>query len=393
MKFTALPTVCALGALLSAQEIQSGPAIGMKLTKVNAYAASGPYQGKEFDAAAALGQGPGALLFVKALNRETAPIIRGLDNLAAEFSLLGFKSFTMMLTDDRTAGEARIKTLSKALNMRNPMTVSLDGAEGPGNYAINRNANLTLVMVKGGVVTKCLAFTDTGLKDLPLITAAVESVAGKLPTTAKGRVRLLPNDIAKLKKMVTQLWADNDQLKRQLANQSNRRNRGNRNMRRGRQDGKQGDGQMRRRGADQRGGNQRGSQRNADNAGKKQLPGTIPADSELVGLLRTLIRAKTKDEIDNVFESVDKAVGDSAEKREAMVQGFIRILGATTYGTDDARARAMAYCQKGGQRRIDDKKATEAARKQGGQRADKRTGSDRPRQRRDIKRDGKRKDG
>lgn len=359
MKFTtALPVVGFLGALLPAQEIQSGPKVGMKLTKVNVYAASGPYKGKEFDAAAVLGQGPGALLFAKAFDRETVHIIRGLDGLTADYGLLGFKSFTVWLTDDRTAGEQRIKQTSNAITMRNPMTLSLDGAEGPGNYAINRNATLTLVIVKDGVVKKCLAFTDTGQKDIPVVTAAIESVTGKLPETAEGLMALLPKDTAQLKKMVADLWAENSRLKKQLANARGNRNR---NMQRG----KQNEGEMRKRRGNQRGGNQRSGNRDADNKAKKPLPGKHPTDPKLMGLIRRSIRVETKEEIDGVFAEIDKAVGGDAEKREAIAQGFIRILGATTYGTDEARARSKAYAEKGHDRKVFDKKAAEAGKKAG----------------------------
>jgi hypothetical protein len=352
MKLTA--ALCALGALLPAQEIQSGPEVGMELTKVNVYAASGPYKGKEFDAAAELGKGPGALLFAKTLNRETAPIIRGLDNLTSDYSLLGFKSFTVWLSDDRTAGEQRIKQTSNAIKMRNPMTLSLDGAEGPGNYAINRIATLTLVIVKDGVVKKCLAFTDTGHKDIPIVTAAIESITGKLPGTAKERMAVLPDDAAKLKKIVADLWSENERLKKQLANQRNRR-RPNRNMR-GNQDGDKGknEGEMRR----------RGDNRDADSKARKPLPGKHPTDDpKLMGLLRKSIRVETKQEIDDLFAEIDQVIGDDADRGKAMALGFIRILSATAYGTDEARARSIAFCAKNGHPRVFDKKAADAKKK------------------------------
>lgn len=335
-------SACALAATLSAQGIQSGPEAGMKLTPVKVYASSGAYKGREFDAVAEIGTGPGALLFIKDLTRETAPIIRTLDEQAAAFRVLGFHSFTMMLSGDRTAAEQRVKAVSSSMNMINPMTVSLDGPEGPGNYALNRDATMTLVMVKDGVVTRSIAFTETGIKDAPMVIAAIEAIAGKLPKTAEARQKLLPDDPASLKRMIGGLWQEIAALKQRLEKQRNQRNRG-RNMRRNPRRG-QDEREMRR---NRRGGEQ---SEGGANTRKKQLPGSIPDDQQMQGLLRKLIRVKTTEEIDAVFESIDKAVGDSAEKRQQMVRGFTRILGATTYGTPEARQRAQAYCDKHGKK-------------------------------------------
>ena len=67
-----------------------------------------------------------------------------------------------------------------------------------------------------------------------------------------------------------------------------------------------------------------------------------------VRLLRRMIRLETKDQIDAYFAQVEKAIGKDAAKRQAMVQGFTRILKATTYGTDEARKRAQAFCDEHG---------------------------------------------
>jgi hypothetical protein len=163
--------------------------------------------------------------------------------------------------------------------------------------------------------------------------------------------------------MVANLWSENARLKKQVANQRNRRRPNpNRNMRRGNNEGeKKGDGEMRRRGGDQRGGNQRG-----DNKAKKPLPGKHPTDDPtLMGLLRRSIRVETKKEIDDLFAEIDKEIGDDADRGKAMAQGFIRIISATAYGTDEGRARSIAFCAKNGHPKVFDKKAADAKKKEG----------------------------
>lgn len=184
-----------------AQEIVSGPARGTELTPVRAYAPLGPYAGREFDAAVEIGDRPGALLFLHEMTRNTYHVIRGLDELASEYALAGFRSFTLRLAEDRTAAETaiiarngrdtgghRFSVVGKfgALHLRNPITLSLDGLDGPGNYALNRKAVLTLVMVKDGKVVRSVAFTDTGAQDVATVRKLVEETIGPIPRDDAG---------------------------------------------------------------------------------------------------------------------------------------------------------------------------------------------------------------
>ena len=150
-------SACIAGPPSSAQDsgnepLSSGPEAGTALTPIPCYATDGALVGQEFDAAAKIGSAPGALLFVHELTRNTAPVIRGLDNLASEFSIVGFRSFTIILGEDRTAAEAQLKRVNGSLQLANPLVMSTDGAEGPGNYALNRKCTLTLVLTKDGAV-------------------------------------------------------------------------------------------------------------------------------------------------------------------------------------------------------------------------------------------------
>lgn len=309
-----LPALCLLPPALDAQA-QSGPEPGMEIAPVQVYAATGVHRGKEFDLAEMIGKHPAAILFVNTVNRETAPPMRILDDLASDYRVLGFRSFTVRLHADRTAGEEEIKRFSNALKLRNPMVLSLDGAEGPGDYALHRRCTLTLVTFKDGKVKQSIGLTDTGAKDREMLQKAVAAVAGELPKSLDDRAKLLPADAAELKQLVVDQWREIARLRQQLANAQNR----NRNRR------------MR--------------DRSGSDQPRKPLPGAVPEDAELQGFMRQFNRAKTKDEVDALFQAVDKSVGDDPKRREMMTQGFIRLL-ATTYGTDHARTKAKAYVSK-----------------------------------------------
>ena len=134
MKSKTFPSLAlALGLMAQngqAADIVSGPPTDTPLAPVNSYALHGPHKGREFDAAKSLGQGPGALLFIHELTRNIIPVLRGLDDLTSEYSVLGFQSHTLLLHDDRTSAENRLKAINGSLKYAHPIILSLDGLEG-----------------------------------------------------------------------------------------------------------------------------------------------------------------------------------------------------------------------------------------------------------------------
>lgn len=316
-----LPTT----ALLPGQEPMSGPEKGMRMTPVKVYAASGPRRGEAFDAASTLAKGPGLLLFVHVLNRETAPILRAVDELAAEFAPLGLQTHTVLLSGDRTEAERRVVTTSNAMSLRHPMLVGLDGEEGPGNYALDRTSTLTLLLTKDGIVQATIAFTDTGAKDIPRVRAAVEAIAGKAPQTVAELQALLPEDPTALKRLVTELWLQ----RRHLEQVAERRQQGR--MRSGQ--GRRMEGDRARPGSD--GGRPDGGRAEP---GAPQV-GKAPDDPELAAQLRALIQrdAATAD-LDKAFAAIDRRIGNDAALARQMLDGY-RLALSLAYGTETARAR------------------------------------------------------
>ena len=64
-----------------------------------------------------------------------------------------------------------------------PIGISVDGAEGPGAYGLNRNVTLTVLAGKGGTVTANYALVQPSVQaDAPKILAEVaELVGGEVP--------------------------------------------------------------------------------------------------------------------------------------------------------------------------------------------------------------------
>ena len=185
-------------ATVSAADLVTGPPVGTAVSAVTCYANSGSYAGQEsFDAAAEIGNRPGALLFIHVLNRNTAPVIRGVDKLAREFGLFGFKSFVVTLSDDRTAAEEQIKSVNGSLNLAEPMVFSLDGLDGPGSLALNRRCTLSLIGLRDGKVVESIGFTDTGLHDMERIRALAIKAIGEVPSKPRELLALASENLPK----------------------------------------------------------------------------------------------------------------------------------------------------------------------------------------------------
>ena len=317
-----------------ADALSSGPPAGAKLTAAPCYASSGRLAGQEFDAAENLGSGPGALLFVHELSRNNAPVIRGLDQLAAEFSIAGFRSFTILLGDDRTAAEDQLKRVNGSLRLANPMVLSTDGAEGPGNYALNRKCTLTLILVNGGTVHRSIALTDTGPGDIPKIRGWIEEVTGALPQD-EGELRELiarnlPADAGELKAIAADQALELRRLRAQVANLRQRQ--AARPMATERP-------QARMREGDPNSPARPRPQPNPNRVGKP------PEDSQLNTLLRDFIR-KTNDpaRADKVYADIVARAAESAELNAEVIEMFKLMLSfRDNYGIPHAQSLAETF--------------------------------------------------
>lgn len=316
------------------EPVLSGPPAGSALPACRVYAPSGTFAGKEFDAAAQIGDRPGALLFVHELSRNTGPMITGLDKLAVELAWTGLQTHTVRIAMERSAAEIAVERSSTAMNLQRPILVTTDGAEGPGGYALHRKATLTLVLCKDGKVVRSIGFTDTGRGDLGRLRGLVEEVTGPIPTDADElRERILaslPRDPEKLRELATDLA---------LLVQNMQRSNEERMQRQQQQRRKQRENQ-------QRGGEpmQQGA------APKRPREGKAPDDDTLRDLLRRAIqKAADAAELDAVFAAVDARVGDDDGLKQQAIAMW-KLMLSLDYGNDDSKRRANAWLEHNGGR-------------------------------------------
>jgi hypothetical protein len=311
--------------------LRSGPGVGVALPTCSVHAPSGPLAGTDFDAAAHVGKAPTALLFVHELTRNVAPLITGLDQLGVEFAWTGLQTHTIRIAADRNEAEAAVKRSSTAMRLHRPMLVSTDGVDGPGGYALHRQATLTLVLAKDGVVVRSVAFTDTGRADLGSLRKLVEEVTGPVPIDAAALRKAMEERLTRDPELLRQLAIDLALMLQRSKKVDQQGTGNNRAMRQGRQPN-QGNG---------------GQGQNRPPNGKTR-EGNPPTDTGLMALLRRAIqKAADAEELDSVFSAVEKRVGEDAGLRKQAVEMF-KLQVSLEYGNEDSRRRAKAYVEKHG---------------------------------------------
>jgi hypothetical protein len=96
-------------------------------------------------------------------------------------------SHFVLLSDDRAKMLKMLRGWSRgSLFKTSLVSLSVDGAEGPGDYGLNRNVAMTVLVAKGDKVVNNLTLEDPNARDLQTIMVAVAIALGKpKPTLAK----------------------------------------------------------------------------------------------------------------------------------------------------------------------------------------------------------------
>jgi hypothetical protein len=165
------------------EKVFSGPQPGEKLTGFKVRGVYDKLAGKDLDFVAEARGKPTVLVFVHKLTRPSMALTRAVTVYGASRKKDGLHTYIVWLSGDRTEAEQYLKRASKSLNFKVPVGISLDGAEGPGAYGLNRKVTLTIIVARDNKVTANFALVQPGVTDAPDIgKAIVKVVGGKAPT-------------------------------------------------------------------------------------------------------------------------------------------------------------------------------------------------------------------
>jgi hypothetical protein len=179
------------GGHAGGEEIYSGPQVGEKLPSFEFRRVFGDDAGKNFDPLKAAADKPIAIVFIHDFTRPSVGLTRAVMNYAGKRKPDGLTSCLILLGDDITDMEARLRRAKHALPGGVEIGVSVDGQEGPGAYGLNRKVTLTVLIGNAGRVTANFAIVQPDMKDALRITKAMVDVlgGGEPPSLAQ----LVPN--------------------------------------------------------------------------------------------------------------------------------------------------------------------------------------------------------
>jgi hypothetical protein len=162
--------------------VYSGPQIGEAITSFQLRQVLS--DGKEIDVVEKAKGQPVLLLFVHEVTRPSIGLTRIVADYAATRSADGLHTAVVLLTPDATATETWMKNARHALPQKVPLGISIDGAEGPGAFGLNREVSLTVLVAKDNKVTANFALVQPSVQaDGPKILEAIVAVlgGGKVP--------------------------------------------------------------------------------------------------------------------------------------------------------------------------------------------------------------------
>jgi hypothetical protein len=349
------------GALLASAEaadpVFSGPQLGEKTTPFKVVELAGGKLEKERDVIADNAGGATALVFLHCIERSMVPLLRVVDEYGA-MRKDTLKTEVIFLSADRLEGEQKVKNASGSLKLQSRVGLSLDGAEGPGNYGLNKECLMTIVVAKDNTVTANFALSQPGIADAPKVLEALAKASGDAN----------PPTVEELNQ-------------RQVARNGGGGGRDSGGMRRGQEGGPPprppvdlnrfdlnteeglrgavhaliGEVQGLRAELDAVRGGARPPQRpmqreNAPanpQAGKEPFPGAVPTDPKLEGLLRRFIKPTNDDAtVDALLVEVKEHIKDNAELKQQAIDGWTRVLHfGDHYGTEYSRKVGRAFLE------------------------------------------------
>ena len=293
----ALAALGSLTSLAASQEtVYSGPQPGEKITPFKAIEVRGAAAGRERDFISENKGGPTALIFVHGVERSMVPIMTVIDQYAVERKD-ALKVAFVFLSADRVASEKQIPAVGQSLRLQSPMLLSLDGIEGPGNYGLNKNCLLTVVLAKDNRVTANFALVQPGIADGPKVIEALAKVSGdpSPPTAEELRAR----------------------------RQATPGNAGGRPTARA-------------------GSEMTNAPASRSDSARQDIPGAAPTDEKLVGLLRSFIQLSNDDaRVDSVLQQVEGYIKGNESLNKQAIDGWTRVI-YLKYGTEYARKAGQA---------------------------------------------------
>lgn len=350
MNYSLFSSLFALATFINASaadRVFSGPQPGEKTTTFKTLELTGPNAGKERDPITENAGGPTALIFLHAIERSLVPLLRVVDQYGAERKDR-LNTEIIFLSADRLEGEQRMKAAARSLQLQSHVSLSPDGGEGPGNYGLNKDCMMTIIVAKDNKVTANFALVQPGIADAPKVIEALAKACGdstppsvdqlsarggagreranRMQREGAGMDRSRPEPIDFSKLDLNGETGLRDAVRALIAEVRNLRSEVNK----------------------LRGRSEIPAREDAATKPKEEFPGAVPTDPKLNALLRQFIRPTNDDAtVDKLIVEVEGHIKGSTDLTTQAIDGWTRILHfGDRYGTAHARKIGQEFLDK-----------------------------------------------
>jgi hypothetical protein len=165
------------GLVSAAGDPASGPQVGDKLGTFKAKAVTGGDAGKEFQFPGKSKDGPTLIIFVQKFSRPAFKLLKPIDEFAGGKE--GLAAQVVWVTGDVEKTEEYLKKAQNSLKMQMPLSVCLDGKDGPMAYGLNDQAAITILVAKDRKVVANFAYADPNENDAPKVIEALKKALPK----------------------------------------------------------------------------------------------------------------------------------------------------------------------------------------------------------------------
>jgi hypothetical protein len=164
---------------LAAEPCRSGPQPGQRTGEYTAIISTGTERGKSHCYICDAGKQPTVIVFARSLNEPLAKLVEGLDKARDEYKDADLHPWVTFLNVDQNRFDPQVVTWGRKHSIRNVPLGIFEDVEGPPSYALNREADVTVLLnVKQKVVAN-FSFREGELTDekIALVLKEIEKIA------------------------------------------------------------------------------------------------------------------------------------------------------------------------------------------------------------------------
>ena len=186
-KFAALVAAVAVsfGSYVMAEEVKSGLAAGEKIppfyvVKVGGAPNDGVEVGKELCYRCKNGPRPQVMVFTKSTGEAVASLTKELNAAIAKNADAQLTGFVNVMNADKAAAEKAAKDLAAKVGVEKlPVVVPVENENGPANYGINPDAEVTVLIANKSTVVASHGFA-AGKFDAAAVKAVLAEIEGAI---------------------------------------------------------------------------------------------------------------------------------------------------------------------------------------------------------------------